>query len=186
MITARSTLFVLSLAVLFGACSGPTRSQPSAGTDGPSEPTAAEQADEAARAAVGEFETFDPSQYSVQPASRAVEVSHDVPTRLLRGRADQGMKQTLEGFRVQVFSAQDQEAAQNFRERVRQWWEQAKSGAPSVFRSSPPIVVEYSQPYYRVRIGAFADRDDAEDALAFVQDEYSGAFVARSTVTIIR
>jgi hypothetical protein len=62
-----------------------------------------------------------------------------------------------------------------------------KADAPQdIFRSQPPIVIEYSQPYYRVRIGAFADRQEASDALEFIREEYSGAFVARSTVTIVR
>ena len=105
----------------------------------------------------------------------------------MRGRADEGVKQTVEGFRIQVFSAQDQEAAQDFRERVRRWWEEVQGGAPQeLFQTQPPIVIEYSQPYYRVRLGAFADRDVATDALEFVRNEYSGAFVARSTVTVVR
>jgi hypothetical protein len=55
-----------------------------------------------------------------------------------------------------------------------------------LFREQPPIVIEYSQPYYRVRFGAFAEREEAEEALEFVQKKYSGAFVARSTVTVVQ
>jgi len=105
----------------------------------------------------------------------------------MRGRANEGVTQTVEGFRVQVFSAQDQQAARDFREKVRQWWASAREAAPEdVFRDEPPIVIEYSQPYYRVRIGAFAEREEASEALEFVNDEFSGAFVARSTVTVVQ
>lgn len=184
---ARLSTAAVVLALLFGACSGPSQSQPNTEREEETEAPTRTGDEAEAGASVGEFESFDPSAYPVGTTEQAEEVTHQVPVRLLSGRADEGVKQTIEGFRVQVFSAQDQEAAQDVREKVRRWWDQAKDEAPdSVFRSSPPIVVEYSQPYYRVRIGAFADRDEADEALAFVQEEYSGAFIARSTVTVIR
>jgi hypothetical protein len=107
--------------LLLGACSGPSQSG-TTGNQGPS-PDPGGAAEDAARASVAQYETFDVTAYSVRPPEQTVEVTHQVPGRLMRGRADEGVKQTVEGFRVQVFSAQDQEAAQDFRERVRQWWE---------------------------------------------------------------
>lgn len=184
---ARIALAAFVVALICGACSGPSQSQPSTEREESVEAPPREDDATEAGASVAEFESFDPSGYAVSISQRTEEVVHQVPARLLSGRADEGVKQTLEGFRVQVFSAQDQDAAQEFRESVRRWWDQVKDRAPrSVFRSRPPIVVEYSQPYYRVRIGAFAERNEAEEALAFVQEEYSGAFIARSTVTVIR
>jgi hypothetical protein len=184
---SRPTLFpVLVLSLLVAACSGPSQSQPQG--SGPAPGGGEETAPGGApRAAVTEYETFDVSDYPVRPPDRTVEVVHQAPTRLMRGRADEGITQTVEGFRVQVFSAQDQEAARDFREKVRQWWASVRDEAPEdVFRQGPPIVIEYSQPYYRVRIGAFAEREEATEALEFVSEEYSGAFVARSTVTVVQ
>ena len=132
-----------------------------------------------------DYETFDPSGYEARPPERAIAVVHQVPERLLRGRADKGVRRTVDGFRIQVFSARDQQSAQSFREKVRRWWKENKDAAPpSALGQDPPIVIKYSQPYYRVRIGAFADRDVAEEALAFVSQTYSSAFIARGTVTI--
>lgn len=176
-------------AVLFGlitltACSGPSQTSTEGPAPGPDAP-----ADDAAtaRAAVADFETFDVSAYPVRPPEQTVEVTHAVPRQLMRGRADEGVKQTVEGYRIQVYSAQDQEASQEFREKVRQWWTSAQAEVPSgLFQGQPPIVIEYSQPYYRVRIGAFADREEATEALEFVRRAFSGAFVARSTVTVVR
>jgi hypothetical protein len=37
-----------------------------------------------------------------------------------------------------------------------------------------------------VRIGSFAERERAEEALAFVQRKYPDAFIAQSRVTITR
>jgi hypothetical protein len=105
----------------------------------------------------------------------------------MRGRADEGIRRTMEGFRIQVFSARDQQAAQDFREQVRQWWEDNKDQAPrTALTGDPPIIIKYSQPYYRVRIGAFADRDVAEEALEFVSKKYPKAFISRGTVTVMR
>jgi len=176
---------VLLLGLLVGACSGPSQTQPQGGGPAPGGDEAA--SDDAPRAAITEYETFDVSAYPLSPPDQTVEVTHQVPPRLMQGRASEGVQQTVEGFRIQVFSAQDQEAARDFREKVRQWWGSVQDEAPDdVFRQEPPIVIEYSQPYYRVRIGAFADREEASEALEFVNDEYSGAFVARSTVTVVR
>jgi hypothetical protein len=176
----RSPLVILVLSVGLCACSG---SSQTAGQSGPSPEPSPDPAEEAP--SVAQYETFDPSAYEARPPERAVEVAHQVPDRLMQGRATQGVQRTVEGFRVQVFSARDQQAAQDFREEVRQWWEQNKGdAATSVLGEEPPIVVQYTQPYYRVRIGAFADRDAAEEALAFVRQNYSNAFIARGTVTV--
>jgi len=181
-----SLLPILLLGTLLIACSGPSQSQPQSGGPSPGgEEETATDADR--RAAITEAETFDVSAYPVRPPDRTVEVTHQVPQRLMRGRATEGVKQTVEGFRVQVFSAQEQEAARDVREKVRQWWESVRAEAPDdAFQQEPPIVIEYSQPYYRVRIGAFAEREEAAEALEFVSEEYSGAFIARSTVTVVQ
>lgn len=174
-----SPLSVLALAVLLCACTGTSQTS---GQSGPAEP-APESREKAP--SVAEYETFDPSGYTVSPPERTVEVVHQVPPRLLQGRADEGVTRTVEGFRIQVFSARDKEAAQDFREKVRQWWEDSKDDSSSSdLGEDPPIVVQYSQPYYRVRIGAFGDREAAEEALAVVQEEYPNAFISRGTVTV--
>lgn len=176
----RSPLLLLVVVLLFGACSGPPKT---AGQSGPSAESDLDRAER--RSAVAQYETFDASKYIARPPEEALEVNHQVPNRLMRGRADEGVKRTLEGFRIQVFSARDKQAAQNFREQVRQWWQNNKEEAPRpVFGEQPPIVIEYSQPYYRVRIGAFAERNVAEQGLQYVRGEYPNAFIARSTVTV--
>ena len=175
----RSPLAILALAVIVCACSG---SSPTAEQGGPSEPSPTDKGP-----SVAEYETFDASAYEAQPPERTVEVKHQVPKRLMGGHADEGIRRTVEGFRIQVFSARDQQAAQDFRERVRRWWEKNKDVAPrSAFAGDPPIIIKYSQPYYRVRIGAFAERDIAEEALAFVSEKYPKAFISRGTVTVTK
>lgn len=176
----RSPLVIFLLAVGLCACSGSSRT---AGQSGPSPESAPAPTEK--ESSVAQYETFDPSAYEARPPERAVEIVHQVPGRLMQGRASQGVQRTVQGFRIQVFSARDKQAAQDFREEVRRWWEGNRDNAPpSVLGEEPPIVVEYTQPYYRVRIGAFADRNEAEEALKFVRRSYSNAFIARGTVTV--
>jgi len=177
-----SSILSIALSVLLCACAGPAET-----TGQSSGPAPDDVEDGRERVSIAEYETFDPSQYPIEPVQVEEGIAHEVPERLLQARAEEGIKQEIEGFRVQVFSAQDQTAAQEFRESVRQWWEEARADAPDgLFQEDPPLVIIYSQPYYRVRFGAFADRDEAEEALAFVQSQYPGAFVARGTVTVVR
>lgn len=183
--TIRHSLVLFVMALVVAACSGP---QTSTEDSGPSAAERRAEEERARRATVAQYETFDVSAYPVRPPDQTVEVKHQVPQRLMQGRADEGARQTLEGYRIQVFSADDQGAAQEFRERVRQWWQEVQPDAPAgLFRGEEtPIVIEYSQPYYRVRLGAFADRDTAEKALDFIREKYDGAFVAQSTVTVVQ
>lgn len=182
----RLPLILFSALLLVTACSGPSQTKKDNGGPSPEAETE-ERAAPKVNATLSRYETFDVSAYPTDPPERSSEIEHQVPGELMAGRADKGSRQTVEGFRIQVFSANDQKAAQDFRERVRQWWQRVEEDAPSdLFRDQPPIIIQYSQPYYRVRIGAFAERDDAEEALEFVQKKYSGAFVAQSTVTVIR
>lgn len=178
----RSSLLVIVALALLCACSGPSET---AGQSGPSAGTTSEEAERSS--AIVQYETFDASEYEARLPTEAVEVNHQVPPRLMRGRADEGVKRTVQGFRIQVFSAVDKQAAQDIQAEVRQWWESQREEAPeSTFDEQPPIIIMYSQPYYRVRIGAFAERDAAEQGLQFVQEKYPNAFIARSAVTVTR
>lgn len=177
----RRHLLLATLALAVGLCACSRASQTS-GQSGPAEPTPAEKTPP-----VAQYETFDPSAYEARPPDRTVEVDHQVPRRLMRGRADEGVRQTIKGFRIQVFSARDQQVAQDFRTQLRRWWEKNRDAAPrSALPKDAPIIIKYSQPYYRVRIGAFAERDVAETALEFVSKEYPKAFISRGTVTVTK
>ncbi len=177
---------LVACGLVVAGCSGPPQTTDNGTTStGPADRT--NDRTEQQRQALAEAETFDAAQYPTPKPAREVNVQHQVPVRLMQGRADEGVTQTIDGYRVQVYSAQDKQSAEEFRERVRVWWNSAKDDAPDdPFAGRLPIVVEYGQPYYRVRVGAFASRESADDALAFIQKEFADAFVARSQVTVTR
>lgn len=172
--------------MIAAGCSGPPQTTDT-GADAPGPADPGTEASDQRRMALAEAETFDVAQYPTPKPAREVNVQHQVPVRLLQGRADEGVTQTIQGYRVQVYSAQDKQSAEEFRERVRVWWNSAQDDAPDdPFAGRLPIVVEYGQPYYRVRVGAYASREEATDALEFIQQEFADAFVARSQVTVTR
>jgi hypothetical protein len=201
-------LAVLLVALVAMGCSGPRAGRPdTTGTDRPDRPT--ETADDPREderrqqggdrperlpvpddlaAVVDRFETFDPAAFPERPPrASGSPVQHQVPLRLLQGRAAEGVRVTLEGYRIQLLSTQDKEEANRTAEAARQWWRNTRDTVPDpLFADPPPIVIEYGQPYYRVRLGAFAERRRAEEALTIVQREFDGAFIVQGRVTVTR
>ncbi|PSQ80183.1 MAG: SPOR domain-containing protein, partial [Bacteroidetes bacterium QS_8_68_15] len=103
--------------------------------------------------------------------------------------ADEGVERTVRGYRVQVLSTKDQSAAEQAAGDAEQWWrEQAPSGAPpeGLFSGEEglPVYTVYRQPYYRVRVGNFTSRSEAEQALQFLSPRYGDAFIVRDDVTV--
>lgn len=179
----RLPLILSCVALLFfSACSGVQQTEGQPRSDQASDP-------EEETVSLSAFETFDPTMYTVQAPQRQVDVQHMVPNRLMQGEASRGVRRTVEGFRIQIFSSQQKALAERRLTEARDWWGQTLQNAnvsDELFPEQLPAVIEYRQPYYRVRIGSFAERGQAEDALAVVKREYPDAFIARSTVTITR
>jgi hypothetical protein len=167
-------VLLLALATALGSCSGP------AGPSGPAEPPPPD------RPVYPEYETFDPTGYDAAPAAAPAAVQHDVPPRLMEGRVDvpgePGGERVVDGFRVQVFSSESPQAAEEVRAEAAAWWRDARGTAGAPADLTPEVA--YLQPYYRVRLGAFEFRDEAERALAFVRARYPEAFVVPDRVTI--
>jgi septal ring-binding cell division protein DamX len=140
---------------------------------------------------LAQYEDFDPAPYREEAPSTGEEegVEHDVPERLLSGRAAEGVEQTVQGFRVQLLSSKDQSAAETAATEAKQWWRENRGDAPEgafAVGEELPIYTVYRQPYYRVRVGNFTSRAAAERALAFLQQRYGDAFIAPSEVTVTR
>jgi hypothetical protein len=165
---------LLLAACTLAACAGPREAAPPAEPPPPGRPVPPA------------YETFDPTGYDTPPPAAPANVQHDVPARLMEGRVDvpgeAGGERVVDGFRVQIFSTENPAAAEEVRAEAAAWWGDVRgtTGAPSDL--TPEVV--YLQPYYRVRLGAFEFRDEAERALAFVRPRYPEAFVVPDRVTI--
>jgi hypothetical protein len=162
-------LAALIMAPLLAACAGPARTAPETPSSGPPA-----------------YETFDPSAHPVPARPTTVEVVHDVPPRLMEGTVNVPVRgsqaptsRVVDGFRVQVFSSDDRSAAERVRAEA-EAWSRGQGGAAGGLRGE----VAYLEPYYRVRLGAFASRAAAEEALTAVRAAYPEAFLVPDLVTI--
>jgi hypothetical protein len=166
---------LLSLA----ACTGP------AGPAGPVGPEEEPPVPPEEEPAYPSYETFDPAPYDAQPPLSMPPPPHDVPDRLMEGRVEvpnASRERQVEGYRIQVFTSDSRESAERVRAEVLDWWPAVRGtpGAPADLETA----IAYIQPYYRVRVGAFETRDEAEAALGVVRQQYTEAFIVPDLVTI--
>lgn len=135
---------------------------------------------------LSDYEDFDAAPFREAPPVAETDVAHDVPAQLMDGRTTGGATTTVNGFRVQVYSTLDRAAAINLEEEARAWWRLEGGSAPGVFGTQLPIYTVYLQPYYRVRIGNFRTRAEAERARALLANRFPDAFIVPDRVTVPR
>lgn len=171
----RRVWLLVVFSVLLSACAGPR------------EATDPEDADELPVPAVqmSDYEDFDPSPYREAAVEAAVDVEHDVPNRLMEGRADEGVTAQVQGYRVQVYSSLNRDEAIAQEEAAKSWWSSNQEEAPPGV-SALPVYRVYIQPYYRVRVGNFRSREAAERARNFLSQRFPEAFIVPDTVEITR
>ena len=91
-------------------------------------------------------------------------------------------------YRIQVYMTPDKSEADRTLAEVHAWWDALPDEArpaPLVDGGLQPDIV-WRQPYYRVRIGQFATREAAQEALAVVKEEFARAFIARERTPAAR
>lgn len=96
---------------------------------------------------------------------------------------------TVEGFRIQIYTTSEKDEADEKTEEALSWWQEVPG------RQRPPrlasedelfLDVAWRAPYYRVRLGRFTSRPEAQDALAFVKERFPEAFIVPDRVTVTR
>ena len=152
------------------------------------DPEDPEEEGPAATVSVASYEDFDPGQFEEEVAPETVvsTVEHSVPDRLMEGRADHGVERVVDGFQIQVYSSMERSSAEDVRSDAESWWDDVSDDYEGLFPGGMSINIEFGQPYYRVRLGAFADREEAMEALQVVREKFGDAFLARARVTITR
>ena len=76
----------------------------------------------------------------------------------------------IEGFRVQVFATQDRKKAEGIKEELS-------------FKFDESIYIIFEAPNYKVRIGNFLDRDDAEKLrMELVRESSSSSWIVRTKI----
>jgi hypothetical protein len=180
----------LLMPLLLAACAGPAEVR-----EAPPRAPAAPETPEAPAAPVGypAYETFDPSGYDAQPARQPTrtEVVHDAPAQLLAGTIQEVEEEvvgprTVQGFRIQLFTSESKPSADAVRDSAVRWWRTVRED-PAVREAFPygmPSAVVFGRPFYRVRVGAFEDREQAQAALALLREQFPEAFLVPDTVVL--
>lgn len=137
-----------------------------------------------------EYEDFDPKAYQEPSGDPSTMIQHDIPEVLLSAHAsllDPSEEQS--GFRIQIISTPNKQEADQMVEHVLAWWRDFVMNAslyelyPQI-EPVPPVYQDFRAPYYRVRIGNFINRKDAEHLLDVVEKSYASAFIAPDMVMI--
>lgn len=171
-----SVVLPVALALFVSACAAPGAVE--------REPEPADELPVPVPGRLADYEDFDVEAYrEARPEEEAIE--HDVPEVLMENRAAASNERVAQGFRIQVISSVEKDAAVAAEVEARRWWRNEGSSAyRGAFPSELPTYVVYQQPYYRLRIGDFATRQDAQQALAAIEGRYPGAFIVPDTVTL--
>lgn len=91
--------------------------------------------------------------WEIRPSIRSLPPSDTISTRTrynLNSHAEEEKKTTVQGFRVQVSSTTDYYAALRIRN-------------DALARFDQEVYLDFDPPYYKIRIGDFLDRQDAEE-----------------------
>jgi len=83
-------------------------------------------------------------------------------------------------YHVQLDMTKEKEAANRILGQALQWWdahEGAWSAPPLTPPDASPVTVAWRAPLYRIRLGPFATRAQADSVLAAAQSAFPGAFV---------
>lgn len=125
------------------------------------------------------FEDFDPDEHPdvVLPPPPS-EIEHAIPEAFLTPREAGVVK--VRGYRVQLYASRDKREADAQLRRAINWWE--VSGASDEDRDYLPVYLEYEQPYYKVRLGDYRDRERAASDADRLARIFRGAFVVPAWV----
>ncbi len=126
-------------------------------------------------------ETFDPAPFADTPPPDGIEITHDVPESLMDGSQFTTSTRTprrMPGYRIQVYSSQDRQLADKALERAIVWWE----SLPEHEGSQAPVYLEYEQPRYKVRVGNYGSRDEANQLLYPVREMFPSAFIVPTMI----
>jgi hypothetical protein len=145
---------------------------------------------------LADYETFDASKYVDPPPELGTQVEHDVPRLLMESRADSGVVRIVDGYRIQIFQTLDRDLAVAAEEKVRSWWQShppdpdslvnVDSVAVQAFPTVLSVYNLYRQPYYRVRIGDFVDKEAAERVHDRILRPFPGSLIVPDRITVER
>ena len=109
---------------------------------------------------------------STEPGFLNIIINSEVDALVAKNRYVQQNKNALDGWRIQIIQATDKRKVLQMRSRV-------KSAFPEY-----EDYLDYAQPYFKLRIGNFTDRYQAEKAHKEVSQQFSRAFLVNEQIPI--
>lgn len=106
-------------------------------------------------------------------------VRNEIPPQFLEAEGPEDARDRQDrnrGFRIQIISTQDARLADEIREDFEEWI-RSVSAPPQ-----PSTYIVFQQPFYRVHVGDFRDRQRALDFTDFVRLRYPEAWVVHSQI----
>lgn len=194
--SVRTVLLLPLAAASLAACSA---SRPAAPPPPPPPPPAP-------RVDVAATETLDLGPYVVERPVETRPVEHEVPADLMNNavreaprpaaetrptrpstnptapttpstRPGRTVFRTVNGYRVQAMQSTNRVEAERAAQTAMAWWRRTRGGNPEVY-------LVYRAPYYRVRVGNFAERGDADRVARSLNGSFPNAFAVPDRVTV--
>ncbi|MEM1096654.1 MAG: SPOR domain-containing protein [Bacteroidota bacterium] len=176
-------VYLLLLTVGLAACSGANNAR----NEAPALPE--EPVETVEPIDLSQYEDFDAAAYrETDEVATQVDVTHDVPDRLMNNRAGQPTSYTTDGYRVQIFSSQNKQQADQIWGEAVAWWRNLPTpDQPDGYNPDGlDAEVVYMQPYYRVRLGNFTSRPQAQELLSLLRARFDRALIVPDRVTVRR
>ncbi|MEM6647763.1 MAG: SPOR domain-containing protein [Bacteroidota bacterium] len=176
-------VYLLLLTLGLSACSGANNARNDT-PEVPDEPTETVEPID-----LSQYEDFDATPYrETDEIATEVEVTHDVPARLMDNRTGQPTTYTTDGYRVQIFSSQNKQQADQIWGEAVAWWRNLPTpDQPDGYNPDGlDAEVVYMQPYYRVRLGNFTSRSQAQSLLGLLRARFDRALIVPDRVTVQR
>jgi len=116
------------------------------------------------------------------------EVVHDVPASLMNSTADDGTTIEISGYRVQIFSSIDRAETATAEEQARRWLDSMDDVRRDTLGLSEHVEIYnlFRQPYYRVRLGDFEDREAAILIAGEIRRLFPTSLVVPDMIQVLR
>lgn len=99
---------------------------------------------------------------------------------------DATVMKRIQGFRIQIMSVSNKNTADTVSKQLMERWETAKKGSMSYqYRENIPIYIEYYEPFWKIRVGNYKNKTEAEDQLKNVKRlGYTDAWIVQSMIIV--
>jgi hypothetical protein len=119
------------------------------------------------------------NELRLSPMDRLIAAENTIPEVYRLSDDDRRDVETNSGYRIQLMTTERISIADSMSLAYYDW---AESYDEMPFATIPEAYVTFRQPFYRVRVGDFRRRSEANAFLAIVREHFPGAWVVMDTI----